>query len=112
MLRVLFDPLLADRVANFFVRHSGATIAAILAVTGLLLIPLFLMQPTEQASQEPGGPVFELRDKLNAQFPPQLHIASFIVEDQGRRRTAASSSLGVVPQRRGAASVRHGASPV
>ena len=40
------------------------------------------MPPTEQASQEPGGAVFDLRDKVNAQFPEQVHVASFIVEDR------------------------------
>ena len=73
---------IADRVAGFLTRYSTATIIAILVVTALLVLPIFLMQPTEQASQEPGGPVFDLRDKVNAQFPAQLHIASFIVEDR------------------------------
>ena len=82
MLNVFRSPKMADRVAAFFVSHSSATIVAMLVVTALLLFPLFLMQPTEQASQEPGGAVFDLRDKLNRQFPPQLHIASFIVEDR------------------------------
>ena len=82
MLSTIRDPNLADRVAAFFVDHSGLAITVILAVTALLVLPIFLLQPTEQASQEPGGPVFELRDKLNSQFPAQLHIASFIVEDR------------------------------
>ena len=73
---------LADRAAGFFTRHSTFTIVIILLVTALLVLPIFLMQPTEQASQEPGGPVFDLRDKVNAQFPAQVHVASFIAEDR------------------------------
>ena len=73
---------LADRAAGFFTRHSTFTIVIILLVTALLVLPIFLMQPTEQASQEPGGPVFDLRDKVNAQFPAQIHVASFIAEDR------------------------------
>lgn len=73
---------LADRAAAFFVAHSTGTIICILAITVLLVFPIFLLSPTEQASQEPGGPVFDLRDKVNAQFPAQFHIASFIVEDR------------------------------
>ena len=73
---------LADRLAGFLTRHSTETIIALLVATALLFLPLFLMQPTEQASQEPGGAVFDLRDKVNAQFPPPLHVASFIVEDR------------------------------
>ena len=73
---------LADRAAEFFTRHSTATIIAILLVTALLVLPALLLQPTEQASQEPGGPVFDLREKVNGQFPARLHVASFIVEDR------------------------------
>ncbi len=73
---------IADSVAGLFTRHSSWTIFTILAVTALLVLPILFMQPTEQASQEPGGPAFDLRDKVNAQFPAQLHIASFIVEDR------------------------------
>lgn len=73
---------LADRAAGFFTSHSTGAIIVILVTTVLLVLPIFLMPPTEQASQEPGGPVFDLRDKVNAQFPAQLHIASFIVEDR------------------------------
>ena len=73
---------LTDRIAGFFADHSTATIVVILAITVLLVLPILLLQPTEQASQEPGGPVFDLRDKVNAQFPAPLHVASFIVEDR------------------------------
>ncbi len=72
----------ADSAAGYFTQHSTTTITVILVLTALLVLPAALMQPTERASQEPGGPVFDLRDKLNAQFPAQLHIASFIVEDR------------------------------
>ncbi len=74
------DSALADRLAAFFVGNSSATIAIVLAVTALLLLPTFLMQPTEQASQEPGGAVFEMRDRVNDRFPARVHIASYIVE--------------------------------
>ena len=73
---------LADRVADFFSRHSTLTITVILAITVLLAFPTFLLQPSEQASQEPGGPVFDLRDRVNERFPARVHIASFIVEDR------------------------------
>ena len=73
---------LADRVADFFSRHSTLTITVILVITVLLAFPTFLLQPSEQASQEPGGPVFDLRDRVNERFPARVHIASFIVEDR------------------------------
>lgn len=80
MLNTFKNDSLADRLAEFFTRHSTGTIAALLAVSVLLIFPTFLLRPAEQASQEPGGAVFELRDRVNEGFPPRLHIASFIVE--------------------------------
>lgn len=53
-------------------------------VTGLLAVPLVLMAPEEQASQEPGGPVFDLQKKVNDRFRPRIHITSVIVEDRER----------------------------
>ena len=53
-------------------------------VTGLLAVPLVLMAPEEQASQEPGGPVFDLQKKVNDLFPPRIHVTSIIVEDRER----------------------------
>jgi len=73
---------LADRAAALLTRHSTAAIAVILTITALLVFPMIFLHPEDQASQEPGGPVFDLRDEVNAQFPPRLHIASFIVEDR------------------------------
>ncbi len=42
------------------------------------------MAPEEQASQEPGGPVFDLQKKVNDRFRPRVHITSVIVEDRER----------------------------
>jgi len=53
-------------------------------VTGLLAVPLVLMAPEEQASQEPGGPVFDLQKKVNDRFRPRIHITSVIIEDRER----------------------------
>ena len=80
MLNLFHDSPWADRVAEFLVGHSTGTIAVILVISILLLFPTFRMQPTEQASQEPGGAVFDLRDQVSQQFPPRVHVASFIVE--------------------------------
>ena len=59
----------ADRGAGLLTQHSTAVIAIILAITVLLAFPMIFLHPEDQASQEPGGPVFDLRDKINAQFP-------------------------------------------
>ena len=51
-------------------------------LTGLLILPIFFMAPSEPASQDPGGPVYDLQDLVNQRFPQRLHITSLIVEDR------------------------------
>ncbi|HLF04420.1 MAG TPA: hypothetical protein VI855_04320, partial [Dehalococcoidia bacterium] len=75
-------PGLEQRLAGFLTRHSGWFIALVLLATALLALPLWLMPATQPASQHPGGPEFDLQDKVNARFPPRVHITSFIVEDR------------------------------
>ena len=38
------------------------------------------MTPDEQASTEPGGAVFDLRDLVDERFPPALYVPSYILE--------------------------------
>ena len=75
-------PGLEQRLAGFLTRHSGWFIALVVLATALLALPLWLMPATQPASQHPGGPEFDLQDKVNARFPPRVHITSFIVEDR------------------------------
>ena len=72
---------LSDWAAGNLARYSGWFILGVVAVTVLLILPIFFMAPTEPASQDPGGPVFDLADLVQDKFPPQLHITGFIVED-------------------------------
>ena len=71
---------LSARAGELLVKYSGWFIFAVLAVTSLLVPPIFLMAPTQQASQDPGGPVFELQERVQRQFPPRIHGTAFIVE--------------------------------
>jgi hypothetical protein len=70
----------AERAGGLLVQHSGWFIGAILIVTALLVVPLILLAPTEQASQDPGGPVFDLQEKVDQLFPPRVHVTAFILE--------------------------------
>ena len=81
MMNIPLGNTLADRIAEYLVRYSGWFILGVVTVTLLLLFPIFFMAPTEPASQDPGGPVFDLADLVHDKFPPQLHITGFIVED-------------------------------
>ena len=49
-------------------------------MTLLLIVPLVALAPDEQASTEPGGAVFDLRDLVNERFPPALYVPSYILE--------------------------------
>ncbi len=70
------------RIGDFLERHSGRLILAALALTLLLVIPLLMMGSDEQASEDPTGEVFDLRDDINERFAPSVHSAWYIVESQ------------------------------
>ena len=71
---------LSHRVASLLERHSGRFLLAIAAVTALLVVPVVLMPPTENASDNPGGFVFDLQDKIEELMPPRTHNTFFIIE--------------------------------
>ena len=73
---------LSEVIGRILVRYSGWIILGTLGLTGLLVIPWLLLPPTEQASQNPTDQVFDLQDEVHQRFPPQVHIASFVVEDR------------------------------
>ena len=68
------------RVAGFMERRSGWIILAVFAITVLLVIPMVLLAPDETASDNPGGPVYDLEDRYNANLPPRFHQAFFLAE--------------------------------
>ncbi len=88
---------IAGRTAAWLVRYSGWFILSVLLTTGLLVLPIFLMAPTEQASQDPGGPVFELQEKVQTRFPPRIHGTGFIVEAKATPEDPAGDILRQAP---------------
>ena len=46
-------------------RNSGRFLPAVLGITVLLVIPMIVMAPDEAASDNPGGPVYDLEDQYN-----------------------------------------------
>ncbi len=71
------------RTASLMERRSGWFILSILVITALLTIPLLTMAPDENASENPGGQVFDLQDDIEDRFPPAVHSAGIIVEARG-----------------------------
>jgi len=70
------------RIGDFLERHSGRVILTAGALTLFLVIPLVVMGSDEQASEDPVGEVFDLRDDINERFAPRVHGASYIVESR------------------------------
>lgn len=70
----------SQRASAFLERRSGWIIAGVALATLLLILPLMALAPEEQASTEPGGPVFELRDLVNERFPDELYVPAYILE--------------------------------
>ncbi|MCH8109314.1 MAG: MMPL family transporter [Chloroflexi bacterium] len=67
---------------ELFERNSGLAIHAAGLLTLLLIIPLLLMAPDENASADPSGEVFDLRDDLDDRFQSLIHGTSFLVESR------------------------------
>lgn len=72
-------------------RHPGWVIGIVAVVTALLAIPMITMEPTESASTEPTGPVFDARDAIDERFVSSVFPVFFIVEaDDGNVADAES----------------------
>ena len=69
------------RVTGWLERNSGLTIVLSVIATILLVIPFLAMQPTETASGEPGGEVFDSLVTADQRFASQVYVISFIIED-------------------------------
>ena len=70
----------SEKFSTFLERRSGWIVTGIITATLLLLIPLIALQPDEQASTEPGGPIFDLRDLVEERFPPAIYVPSYMLE--------------------------------
>ena len=70
----------SEKFSTFLERRSGWIVAGIITATLLLLIPLIALHPDEQASTEPGGPIFDLRDLVEERFPPAIYVPSYMLE--------------------------------
>ncbi|MBT8250965.1 MAG: MMPL family transporter, partial [Acidimicrobiia bacterium] len=62
--------------------RRGPVVGFTLLITALLSIPFLTMEPTESASQEPAGPVFDARDKIDERFVSSVFPTFMIVEDR------------------------------
>jgi predicted RND superfamily exporter protein len=66
--------------SELLVQHANVVIAIAAALTAILVIPLSLLAPDEQASTEPGGEVFDLRDEIDEKLRSRVFVTAFIAE--------------------------------
>jgi predicted RND superfamily exporter protein len=74
---------MAENLFTTLQRHTGRLVLGVLAVTALLVVPFLAMAPTESASTEPGGPVFDARDRIDERFVGSVFFTGFIAEPNG-----------------------------
>ena len=67
-------------MAHILERYSGRVIAAVVVLTMLMVIPFVALGNDTEASQNPGGEVFDLRDDIDDRFEPAAHVVPFVVE--------------------------------
>ena len=68
------------KAVSFLAERSTSVIAVSLIVTILLLYPLLQMSPSEQASPNPPGEVYDLQADIDTKFPTPVHFAYFMLE--------------------------------
>jgi len=68
------------KTVSFLAERSTVVIIISLLVTLLLLYPLLQMAPSEQASPNPPGEVYDLQEDIDTKFPTPVHFAYFMLE--------------------------------
>jgi len=74
------DQVVWDWFGSLIKKRSGTLIFLTLVITILLVFPLVSMAPEEDASDNAGGEVFDLEEKIDDQFPPSYYATFFIME--------------------------------
>lgn len=70
------------QISEWMSRRPGRVVALTVTLTALLAVPFLTMAPTQSASTEPGGPVFEARDLVEERFASSVVPTFFIIEDE------------------------------
>ena len=70
------------KFSAFLEKRSGWIVSGVGIATLLLIFPLIALASDEQASTEPGGPIFDLRDLVDERFPPAFYVPTYIVESK------------------------------
>ena len=71
-----------QRISEFMSRRPGRVVGITAMLTVFLAVPFLTMAPTESASTEPEGPVFDARDLVDERFASSVVPTFFIIEDE------------------------------
>lgn len=71
---------IALTITPFLEAKSGWLVLLIVLLTVALAAPMAVMSPKHGASDNPGGPVYDLQDTVDAQLPRRTFTPFFIVE--------------------------------
>ncbi len=69
-----------ERIGSFAQQRSSWIIWGTVILTVLLFLPLTYMAPTERASDNPGGEVFDISEEMEDKLPPSVHYMPYVVE--------------------------------
>ncbi len=68
------------RVVFFLSSRSSSVIVIFVIVSILLIYPLIDLAPTQQASPNPPGDVYDMQADIDAKFPTPVHFATYVLE--------------------------------
>ena len=68
----------ALKITTFLEAQSGWLILLIVFLTVALAVPMVLLTPDQDASDNPGGPVYDLQDTVDTQLPSRIFTPFFI----------------------------------
>jgi len=84
------------RFAEFAASNSRKLIGGILLLTVSLLIPFYTMGPEGEASQNPGGQVYDLQEDVDDRFESEIHGSGWIFESRSGDILTRDSLLEIV----------------
>ena len=70
----------SNTFVSFIADRSTLIILIAIILTLILVYPFINMAPTEQASPNPPGEVYDLQKDIDDKFPTPVHFASFVLE--------------------------------
>ena len=70
----------SQKIVGILEERSGWFILGIVILTLVLAIPMVGMVPDRNASDNPGGPVYDLQKLIGETLPPRVHSPAYLVE--------------------------------